>query len=339
MRQRLSYYRKPAASRLPTMRSSPRPSHAHGRHRSPDACYHHRPAVAAARRRRGRRTEGRHRRRHRLQGARRAQLLALPERPDPVADPRDLSAAEGRIRAQLRADRPDHADVPDHRVAAAAADRPLHRQAPAAALVVVRDGVDAVRAAAAGLRAVVRGAAGRGRAGRHRLVGVPSGVVAHRADGVGRPARARAVDLPGRRQRRERRRSAARGADRDPERAAQRRLVRARGAARDRGPVAGRHVVRGAPSRVPGQGEGRARRAAVAAARQGRVRRRDPDAADLLQVLLHGEHHQLLHVLPHREVRAVGPAGAAAPLRVPVRGRGRHAARRPDRRPHRPQSA
>ena len=66
----------------------------------------------------------------------------------------------------------------------------------------VRHGVHAVRPAAAGLRAELRDrAAGRG-VGRHRLVGLSSRVVAHRAPGFGRAAWLRAIAVSGRRQHR-----------------------------------------------------------------------------------------------------------------------------------------
>ena len=61
-------------------------------------------------------------------------------------------------------------------------------------------------------------------------------------------------------------------------------------------------------------------------------------AAGLLQVLLPGEPHELLHVLPDREVRRLGAAVAAAPLPLPrARWRSGTLRRRAGRRPDRPQ--
>ena len=51
-----------------------------------------------------------------------------------------------------------------------------------------------------GVAAALLAAARRLGAGRHRLVGVPSRILARRADGVGRPARPCAIAVPGRRQ-------------------------------------------------------------------------------------------------------------------------------------------
>ena len=102
--------------------------------------------------------------------------------------------------AVVRPDRPDHADLSDHRVAAATARRHLHRQASEAVFAAGRHGLHAGRPAADVDRAELRrAAAGRG-AGRLRVVGVSSGIVAGRAHGLGRPARTRAVAVPGGRQ-------------------------------------------------------------------------------------------------------------------------------------------
>ena len=62
-------------------------------------------------------------------------------------------------------------------------------------------------------------------ADRLRIVGLPSGVVARRTHGFGRPARACAIAVPGRRQRRLGDRTAARRLHRDAARPGQRRLV------------------------------------------------------------------------------------------------------------------
>ncbi|KAG1175346.1 hypothetical protein G6F35_016575 [Rhizopus arrhizus] len=49
----------------------------------------------------------------------------------------------------------------------------------------------------------------------------------------------------------------------------------------------------------------------------GTPRAGDPAGADLQQVLLHGQHRQLLHLLPDPPLRRSGGTGAAAPVRVP----------------------
>ncbi len=60
------------------------------------------------------------------------QLLAPPQRPDPVSAAGDLPAAQGSLSAGFRPDRPHHADLPVHRITAPAARGLFHRQAAAA---------------------------------------------------------------------------------------------------------------------------------------------------------------------------------------------------------------
>ncbi len=64
---------------------------------------------------------------------------------------------------------------------------------------------------------------------------------------------------------------------------------------------------------------------------QGGRRHRRATGPGVLQVLLPGQHHQLLHLLPDREVPPVGGVGPAAPLRLPRRGGGGDDRRRTDR--------
>jgi hypothetical protein len=82
--------------------------------------------------------------------------------------------------------------------------------------------------------------------GRHRLGGVSSGVLAHRADGVGRPRWHGAIGVSGRRQFRQRHRSGAGSADRRAARAGQHRLVLAGGRSCHRDPLADRPLVQAA---------------------------------------------------------------------------------------------
>ena len=65
----------------------------------------------------------------------------------------------------------------------------------------------------------------------------------------------------------------------------------------------------------------------------GRLQHRHPDVPGLLEVHLPGEPEQLLHLLPHRQVRRVGAGRAGLSLRLPGRRRGGDHRRRPDRRP------
>ena len=82
----------------------------------------------------------------------RGQLLPSAQRHHAVAAVGDLSDAEGRLRARLLADRPADPDLPGDGLAAAAADRHLHRQAAAALFAARRHGLDAGRAAPPRLR-------------------------------------------------------------------------------------------------------------------------------------------------------------------------------------------
>ena len=90
----------------------------------------------------------------------------------------------------------------------------------------------------------VSAAARRRGAGRRRLVGVSSGVVADRANGLRRPARPRAVAVSGRRQRRVVVRSAAGGVPGRSARPVEHRVVLAAGPARDDRAVADRQLAR-----------------------------------------------------------------------------------------------
>ena len=98
------------------------------------------------------------------------------------------------------------------------------------------------------------------------------------------------------------------------------------GAAGHGHPVPGRHLVRARTGAAWPRDSAASRADAVPRCRATVVRRhRRAGDADLLQVLLHGEPWQLLHLLPHRPLRRLGAAIAALPVRVPRRGRGRHA--------------
>ena len=114
---------------------------------------------------------------------------------------------------------------PDHRLAAAADHRCLHRPQPKPYSLAVGMGFTLFGLLLLAFAGSYRAAAGRRRPGRHRLHGVPSRILARGAHGLGRPARAGAVDVPGRRQCRLRARPAARRLHRAAARPVERRLV------------------------------------------------------------------------------------------------------------------
>jgi len=179
------------------------------------------------------------RRRRRLFDHFSARLFAFSQRHDAVAAARTLSDAKGRIRAQLRPDRADHADLAADLLGAAAGGRALCR--PSAATLFARDrhGCHLYRLAAAGERRQLPDAGLCGGIGRRRLRSLPSGGLAGGADGLGRPPWLGAVAVPGRRQCRIVARAGARSLYRDPTRSVVHRLVLGRGLAGDGGAVRG----------------------------------------------------------------------------------------------------
>ena len=155
-------------------------------------------------------------------------------------------------------------------------------------------------------------------------------------DGLRRPARLRAVALPGGRQHRLGARAAACRVRRGAPRPAERRWFSLR---RSSAMIVLSRVGALVQARTGGAppGPGARTPAARPAPRQGGGRAHDPAGPGVHQVRLSREHQQLLHLLPDREVRPLGAERAAAPLRVP-RGGGRgHDHRRPGRRPARAQ--
>ncbi len=187
------------------------------------------------------------------------QLLAFPQRHDAVAGPGAVPDAQGQLRPQFRADRPDHAGHAGDLVAVAA-DRRIRRRLAAAALFSRRrHGVDLCRAVDAGECEQFPPLAVRRRDGRDRLGGVPSRGVARGADGVGRAARAGPIAVSGRRQCRLGAGADPGGVYRDPARAGQRRLVFRRGAGGDDGAVRRRQLV-SQGARRPGAPDAQIRR-------------------------------------------------------------------------------
>ena len=63
-----------------------------------------------------------------------------------------------------------------------------------------------------------------------------------------------------------------------------------------------------------------------------------PSCTHLLQVHLHGEPHQLLHLLSYRQIRRKHPTLPDIPLRIPCVDSSRNPCGRPDRRPLRTQA-
>ncbi len=196
-----------------------------------------------------------------------AQLRAPAQRHDAVAAAGHLSDHQGRLRPRLRPDRPDHAGVPAHRLAAAAGGRHVYRPAAAALLAGRRHGLHAGRPDRAGARRQLRAAADRRGADRHRLVDLPPRVDAHGAHGLGRPARLCAVAVPGRRTGGAVARAAAGSLHRRAARAGEHLLVLAGGAAGDGAAAAGGAVVQ-APVAGPGEGTQCRRRGAACSRRR-----------------------------------------------------------------------
>ena len=193
------------------------------------------------------------------------QHLAPDQRHDAVADPGDVPHSQGRFPSEFWPDRADHAHVPAHRLAAAAADRAVHRQAAAAVFPAPGHVFDPVRADAAGFCLELRHRAGSGRAGGHGIGHLPSRILAHCAPGFRRPARAGAIGVPGRWQYRQRSGPADRRGGGGALRPAQCCLVRPGGPAGHCAVAAGEPLVRGTAAcaghrgsirRCPGQGQG-----------------------------------------------------------------------------------
>ena len=180
--------------------------------------------------------------------------------------------------AELRPGRPDHARLPVHRLDAAAAGRPLHRQKPQPYSLTVGMGFTLVGLLLMSRADVVSHDPARRRADRHGLVGVPSRGLARGAHGGGRTLWSRPVAVPGRRQHRLGRRAVARRLHRRAARPAQHRVVLA---PRRWSPsfvlfqVGGWYARDAGPSRRPARAA-RLRRPPAAPAAVARPRRRAP---------------------------------------------------------------
>ena len=232
------------------------------------------------------------------------------QRPDPGRAAVDLPHAQGQLRPDLHPGRPDHLDLPGHRFAAAALDRFLHRSPSQAAAVASRHGlhVDRHHAAVHG-RQLPDDSSGVG-PDRHRLLHLSPGNLAGRAPGFGGTLRSGAVHLPGRRQHRIGLRPAAGGRHRHSVRPGTRGLVRSDCSVRRGIAVRNQPLVPRPPQPVQGPSRPARHPWPVQGAGQGGAG--GAGAAGVLQVFLHGQLHQLLHLLPHRKVRSLGGQFATA---------------------------
>ena len=247
---------------------------------------------------------------------RRGRAGAPDQRPDSVGTAVDLSNAQGQLRPDVHPGRLDHPDVSTDRFAIAAVGRLSHRS-PSQAMAIARrhclhpgrdsDDVDG--------RQLSVDSAGGG-ADRYRLLDLSPGGFARGATGLGRAVRAGAIDLSGRRQRRLGLRSLAGGSDHHSLWPGARGLVRS---------VRRVCSVRALPDQPlvrqplePVQAQTRPGGDSRLVQGPGDQRVGGAGAAGVLQVFLHGQFHQLLHLLPDRKIRPVGGQFATAP--VPVSG-------------------
>src|SRR5690606_16568361 len=107
------------------------------------------------------------------------------ERFDPGAHPRDLPAAEEFLRAELHANRVDHADVPDGWLGFPTAGGVVHGPQSKALLAGGRNVTDVVRVGPAGDCAELLSGAARGRGHWPGFGGFPSRIVADGPPGLG----------------------------------------------------------------------------------------------------------------------------------------------------------
>ncbi len=266
-----------------------------------------------------------------IPGHHRDRRLPPAQRHDAVAAAGDLSGHQGWPGPEFRTDRPGHAGLPGHRLAAAAAGRRVCGPPTYAARAPRWHAVHAGGPGRAFGCAPLRAGAHRRGADRHRLLGIPPGSLARRAHGLGRTSWTRAVDVPGRRQQRPGPGSARRGTGGSALRAVEPGAVRAAGAAVRCHPVERQRLV--PPPRAGAPARRRVASAEPGCRRSGDrpTRDRAAAAADLLEVHLPDQHDQLFHVLSDPSLRCVDPRRAAAPVRLHRRHCARYAARRAGR--------
>ena len=141
--------------------------------------------VRHERRNRGRRSAGagQGRRRHRVRRAAGHRRVPRPQRHDAVAAAGDLSRLQGRLRPELRPDRPGDPVLPADRLDPAAGGRLCGRQAPDPHGPARRRPVLPGRPCRAVDRPQLRRDPDRREPAGRRLLGVPSGMLAGGADG------------------------------------------------------------------------------------------------------------------------------------------------------------
>ena len=179
----------------------------------------------------------------RVRGAVRRRILSCAERHDAVAAGCDLSEPEIDLRSGLHPCGSHHPHLPDHRLAAAAAGRRVHRPPRRSLCVAGGNGVHLLRADRSCDRADLSAAARGIGAGRHWFVYVSSRKLTRRTSRGRHAARTCAIHVPGRRQHRRLARPTARGLRNLAGATHRRRLVFRRRPARHRHPVAGGRMV------------------------------------------------------------------------------------------------
>ena len=178
-----------------------------------------------------------------LSGSLGREPLSLAQRHDAGAFARRLSDPARQSGSELRASRISDVCVSDHRVAAAAVHRSLHRPPSDAVFAAVRHGLVNGRPAHDRFRAELRHAACRLDAARAWILDLPSGILAHRAPRFRRLAWPRSIPVSGRRQFRLGARPSGRRVHRAAARAERTCLVRARDSGRHHHPDGTRPLV------------------------------------------------------------------------------------------------
>src|SRR5271165_463739 len=240
-------------------------------------------------------------REHCLRGADRNQRIAPPQRHDSISNPGDLSDSQRVVSPHLYPGGAHHIDIPADRVVAAAVRWPLHGSSSQAVFARNRDGIHPDRAASSVDGAefpddpLLRGA------GRHGFIYLSSGSFPPGPDGVRWTPRICPVDFSGGRQRRNLFWPAVGSPYYRAAGSIQRRLVLRHRLAGDHCSLQCGSLVQAQPSQDQGwdapQGSERPTNAVPP---KGRTGTRGSRSADVLEILLHREHDELLHLLPDR---------------------------------------
>ena len=248
------------------------------------------------------------------------QFFAPAQRHDPIAHPGDLSIPQSELPSQLRADRSDHALLPDDCVHSAAVRWILYGSSAATFLPRVGDGPDLGRADHSRVcRKFWNGSFGGG-AGWNGLVHFPSGIVPRRVSRFGRSAWLCAINLSSRRQCWQFVRPASGRACRRALWAKKRSLVCTPCAAWDCGPLGRRELVRPRPNEAQICSLLDRRRGCPALASRP-VRASRSGRAHFLEVLLPRQPNELLHFLHDGKIPSLDPGRAIPSLSFPFRCR------------------